>query len=80
MPVLTPLALMNANRTVAGVNVGHLWDQTAMLREELSSVVELWRAGAISPRVDSIYPFQDAAEAHRRLTDRGNVGKVILVP
>ena len=80
MPVLTPLALMNANRTVAGVNVGRLWSEAEMLHEELSNVVDLWHTGAISPRVDSIYPFDDATEAHRRLTDRANVGKVILVP
>ena len=28
IPLLTPLGLMNHNRTVSGVNIGHLWGQT----------------------------------------------------
>lgn len=80
VPLLTPLGLMNHNRTVSGVNLGHLWGEAAMLRAELAEVVELWRAGTIRPRVDSVFPFSQAAQAHRRLTDRRNTGKVVLVP
>ncbi|HEY3021490.1 MAG TPA: zinc-binding dehydrogenase [Solirubrobacteraceae bacterium] len=29
--------------------------------------------------MDAVYPFDAAAEAHRRLADRRNVGKVVLV-
>jgi NADPH:quinone reductase-like Zn-dependent oxidoreductase len=80
IPLLTPLGLMNSNRTVSGVHLGRLWGEVPMLRNELAAVLELWRAGAVKPRIDSVFPFTEAGEAHRRLTDRHNIGKVILVP
>jgi NADPH:quinone reductase-like Zn-dependent oxidoreductase len=80
VPVLTPIGLMSRNRSISGVNIGHLWERAAMLREELDALIGLWRAGKIKPRVDSVFPFADAAQAHRRITERRNVGKVVLVP
>lgn len=80
VPVFTPLGLMNANRSVSGVNIGHLWNRTALLREELEALLALWRAGRIRPRVDKVFPFDAAAQAHQRITERHNIGKVVLVP
>jgi synaptic vesicle membrane protein VAT-1 len=80
IPLLTPLQLMNQNRTVSGVNIGHLWGQIAALREELQAVLALWEQGAIKPHIDSTYPFAQAAAAHRRILQRQNIGKVILKP
>jgi len=80
VPVLTPFAMMNRNRTVSGVNLGHLWSRSDLLREELSALLDLWRTGAIKPRIDGVYPFAEAAAAHRRIGGRGNIGKVVLVP
>jgi NADPH:quinone reductase-like Zn-dependent oxidoreductase len=71
---------MARNRTISGVNIGHLWDERALLREEMEALVSLWRAGHIRPRVDAVFPFSDAVGAHRRITGRRNIGKVILVP
>jgi NADPH:quinone reductase-like Zn-dependent oxidoreductase len=71
---------MNRNRTISGVNVGHLWGQAAMLREELEALLVLWRAGQVRPRIDAVFPFASAAQAHQRITERRNVGKVVLVP
>jgi NADPH:quinone reductase-like Zn-dependent oxidoreductase len=80
VPVLTPLGLMNRNRSISGVNIGHLWGQVALLREELDALLVLWRAGQIKPRIDAVFPFAEAAGAHQRITERRNVGKVVLVP
>src|SRR2546421_3287675 len=80
VPVLTPLGLMDRNRTVSGVNLGHLWDRPDLLREELDALMARRPSGAIKPRIDGVYPFERAADAHRRLTERRNVGKVVLVP
>jgi synaptic vesicle membrane protein VAT-1 len=80
VPVLTPLGLMNANRSISGVNIGHLWGQLALLREELEALLGMWQAGQIRPRIDAVFPFASAAQAHQRLTERRNVGKVVLVP
>jgi NADPH:quinone reductase-like Zn-dependent oxidoreductase len=80
VPMLTPFGMMDRNHTVSGVNLGHLWERTDLLREELAALLDLWRAGAIRPRIDGVYPFARAGEAHRRLGERRNVGKVVLVP
>ena len=80
VPVLTPLGLMNRNRSISGVNIGHLWGRAAMLREELEALLGLWRAGQIKPRIDALFPFSSAAQAHQRISERRNIGKVVLVP
>jgi synaptic vesicle membrane protein VAT-1 len=80
MPRLTPLQLMNSNRTVSGVHIGRLWDQIAVLNAELREVLRLWENGAITPRIDATYPFEQAAEAHRRILGRQNTGKIVLTP
>jgi len=80
IPLFTPMSLMNDNRGVAGVNVGHLWHEMDMLKEELEAVLDLYRAGKIKPRVSDVVPFDRAADAHRIIQERRNVGKVVLVP
>jgi NADPH:quinone reductase-like Zn-dependent oxidoreductase len=80
MPRFSPIALMGDNRGVAGVNVGHLWGEAEMMKGELEALLVLYRQGAIRPRVDSVFPFDRAADAHRRIQERKNVGKVLLVP
>ncbi|HEX7745506.1 MAG TPA: zinc-binding dehydrogenase, partial [Micromonosporaceae bacterium] len=44
------------------------------------ALLALWRAGQIKPRIDAVFPFASAAQAHQRITERRNVGKVLLVP
>jgi NADPH:quinone reductase-like Zn-dependent oxidoreductase len=80
VPLLTPFAMMNRNQTISGVNLGHLWERSDLLSEELAALLGLWTAGAVKPRIDGVYPFEEAAAAHRRLGERQNVGKVVLVP
>jgi NADPH:quinone reductase-like Zn-dependent oxidoreductase len=80
IPLFTPVGLMDTNRSVAGVNVGHLWDETELLREELEALLALYREGRVRPHVDAVFPFAEAAAAHRRIESRKNVGKVVLVP
>jgi synaptic vesicle membrane protein VAT-1 len=80
IPLLTPLQLMNQNKTVGGVNIGRLWEQIATLREELQAVLALYDQGRISPHIDGSYPFTDAAAAHRRILQRQNIGKILLTP
>jgi NADPH:quinone reductase-like Zn-dependent oxidoreductase len=71
---------MNHNRTVSGVNIGHLWGEIAILSEELRAVLALWDAGRIKPHIDGVYPFTEAAAAHQRILRRQNVGKIVLRP
>jgi NADPH:quinone reductase-like Zn-dependent oxidoreductase len=80
IPLLTPVQLMNANKTVAGVHIGRLWDRMDLLSQELTEVLALWAAGTINPRIDGTYPFTKAADAHRRILSHGNTGKIVLIP
>jgi len=78
LPFFHPIRLMNDNKAVIGVNLGHLWDQVTMLRAELGSLVERWERGTIRPVLAATFPLADAASAHRYLQERRNVGKVVL--
>ncbi len=80
MPAFRPIGLMNDNRGVFGVNLGHLWDRAGELKEMLVEILKLVEAGQLDPIVDATYPFDRAAEAHRHLQSRKNFGKVLLVP
>jgi NADPH:quinone reductase-like Zn-dependent oxidoreductase len=80
MPRFGAVRLMNENKGVLGVNLGHLWQREAELGAMLREVVELVGRGVLDPIVDCEIPFAEAARAHERLQDRGNFGKVVLVP
>ncbi|HTP51963.1 MAG TPA: zinc-binding dehydrogenase [Anaeromyxobacteraceae bacterium] len=80
IPRFSPLRLVNDNRAVAGVHPGALWGEIELMGEELRAVLELFEQGRVHPRVDSVFPFARAADAHRRIQERKNVGKVLLVP
>lgn len=75
-----PVALINGNKGVLGVNMGRLWDEGERARGWLVRVLELWEQGVVRPHVHAAVPFAEAAEAHRILHRRENVGKVVLVP
>ena len=79
-PKFNPMTLMNENRGVAGLNVGHLWHRLDMLEPELAALIDLYRTGAIRPHIDSVHPFTEAAAAFGRLEHGKNVGKVLMVP
>jgi NADPH:quinone reductase-like Zn-dependent oxidoreductase len=79
-PRFNPFELLRDNRTVAGFHLARLWDRPELLGEALGAVADLWREGKIAPRIDSTCPFERAADAHRRMHERRNVGKVVLVP
>jgi NADPH:quinone reductase-like Zn-dependent oxidoreductase len=72
--------MMNANRGVHGVNVGHLWDDAARLRGMLGQIVALVEDGTFDPVVDRSFPFSRAADAHAYIQDHKNFGKVLLTP
>lgn len=77
---MNPITLMNRNQGVLGVNMGHLWHERDRVREWLQDLMQALEAGEIRPRVHAEVAFSDAAEAHRILHDRENLGKVVLVP
>ncbi len=75
---LNPVRLMNDNKAVAGVNLGRMWDETDRLEGWMRKLLALLAAGDIEPRIDRVYPAEEAGAAHLRLQQRQNVGKVLL--
>jgi NADPH:quinone reductase-like Zn-dependent oxidoreductase len=79
-PIFHPLQLMNANKGVFGINMGHLWDQGDLMTEVLGEISGMWERAEIDPVVDSTFPFERAADAHEQIGQARNFGKVVLVP
>jgi synaptic vesicle membrane protein VAT-1 len=75
-----PMSLINANKGVFGVNVGHLWGETDRIRGWGEQLLDLWAKGVIKPKIARSFKFDEAADAHHFIQDRKNIGKVLLVP
>jgi NADPH:quinone reductase-like Zn-dependent oxidoreductase len=78
MPSFNPLSLINRNRGVFGLNVGHLWDERPQLLPLMDLLMTELRAGRLQPIVARTFPLEKAAEAHRFIQSRANIGKVVL--
>ncbi len=77
---VNPISLMNENKGVMGVNMGHMWHEAERVSGWMSELIALWSAGVLRPVVHATVPFSQAAAAHRLLHDRQNFGKVLLTP
>jgi len=80
MPFFHPLSLMNRNRAVFGVNLGHLWHEQEKIRIWMDMVLRGVADGWARPHVDKAFPFDRAGEAHAYIEARSNIGKVVLTP
>jgi synaptic vesicle membrane protein VAT-1 len=79
-PRFHPLALMNRNRGVFGLNLGHMWNEAEKVSSWTREIVRGIHEGWIQPHVDHTFKFDQIAEAHKYIEARRNVGKVVLVP
>ncbi|HVL65824.1 MAG TPA: medium chain dehydrogenase/reductase family protein [Vicinamibacterales bacterium] len=77
-PRFDPLSMIHRNRGVFGLNVGHLWDERAQLLPVMEMLLAELRAGRLRPVVAKTFPLEKAADAHRFIQSRSNIGKVIL--
>ncbi len=77
-PRFNPLSLMNRNRGVFGLNVGHLWDERRHLAPLIEMLISELRAERLKPVVARTFPLERAGDAHRFIQSRQNIGKVVL--
>jgi NADPH:quinone reductase-like Zn-dependent oxidoreductase len=79
-PWFHALPLLNRNRGVFGLNLGHMWHEpekvAIWMRDILRGVEEGW----VQPYVDQAFSFDEAGKAHQYLEARKNIGKVVLIP
>ncbi|MEZ4220475.1 MAG: medium chain dehydrogenase/reductase family protein [Polyangiaceae bacterium] len=80
VPRFSPMKLMDANRTVSGVNMGHLFSERDLLLRHMQALMGLYEAGKIDPVLGGSYPFSRVTEAHAELEYGKNVGKIVLIP
>jgi NADPH:quinone reductase-like Zn-dependent oxidoreductase len=80
MPRFHPLGLLNKNRGVFGLNLGHMWHEPEKVTEWIEVILQGTEEGWIRPHVDKTFSFDEARAAHSYLESRKNTGKVVLVP
>jgi NADPH:quinone reductase-like Zn-dependent oxidoreductase len=80
MPRFNMVKQMSASKSVIGLNVLTLWDEFGSLEPWMEPLVSLIERGVIRPVVARTFPFDQARDAHRYLSDRRNIGKVVLTP
>ena len=78
VPKWSPIDTMQDNRMIAGVNMNGMWGRLDVVRSEMLSLIELYEGGHIKPMISETFPFEEAAEAHRYMEARKNVGKVVI--
>jgi NADPH:quinone reductase-like Zn-dependent oxidoreductase len=80
-PRFHPLSLVEPNLGIFGIHLLHLRNREDVLRGALSGIFARIVAGELKPVLDRSFPLTaaGAAEAHRYLHERRNVGKVVLV-
>ncbi len=80
MPWWKSLAMMNENKSVAGLNMLHWWEREGQLDRVTEPLMDDLKAGRLEPVVAEAFPFERAGEAHEFIAQRRNVGKVVLLP
>lgn len=80
MPRFNMIKQMSESKAVIGLNMLSLWKDRETLAPWIEPLRELMADGTIQPVVAGAFPFADAGEGHRMLTERRNLGKVVLVP
>ena len=80
MPWWKSLGVINENKGVFGLNMLHWWDREGNLDRVIDPLLSHLGEGRLRPVVAEAFPFDRAADAHRFIGERRNVGKVVLVP
>src|SRR6188508_1562303 len=77
-PRFNPMSMINRNRGVFGLHIGHLWDERRQLAPLMDMLISELSAGRLTPIVARTFPLERAADAHRFIQSRSNIGKVVL--
>jgi NADPH:quinone reductase-like Zn-dependent oxidoreductase len=71
---------MNENKSIAGLNMLTWWDREGNLDRITDPLLPMVEAGQLDPLVAETFTFDRAADAHRFIGERKNIGKVVLTP
>ncbi|HWM64690.1 MAG TPA: medium chain dehydrogenase/reductase family protein [Solirubrobacterales bacterium] len=80
VPWWKSLATMNENKGIFGLNMLTWWDREGNLDRVTEPLMADLEQGRLEPVVAEAFPFERAGEAHEFISERRNVGKVVLFP
>jgi NADPH:quinone reductase-like Zn-dependent oxidoreductase len=80
MPRFNLIKQMSESKAVIGLNMLSLWKDRGTLAPAFAPLRPLLEDGTIKPVVAGTFSFEDAGAAQTMITERRNVGKVVLVP
>jgi NADPH:quinone reductase-like Zn-dependent oxidoreductase len=80
MPRFNLIKQMSDSKSVIGLNVLSIWDEFQSADRWTGPLTEMLADGTIRPVVSESFAFDRAPDAHRFISERRNVGKVVLVP
>jgi NADPH:quinone reductase-like Zn-dependent oxidoreductase len=80
MPRPNLLKQLWASKGILGLSMPGLWEDRGSYGPFLDPLLPLIEDGTISPVIDTTFTFEQAPDAHRRMMERRNIGKVVLVP
>jgi NADPH:quinone reductase-like Zn-dependent oxidoreductase len=80
MPRFNMIKQMSESKAVIGLNMLSLWKDRQTLSPWIEPLRELMADGTVQPVVAGAFSFEEAGEAQRMITERRNVGKVVLTP
>ncbi|HVS29742.1 MAG TPA: zinc-binding dehydrogenase, partial [Solirubrobacteraceae bacterium] len=80
MPRFNMIKQMSASKAVIGLNMLTLWQDRGTLEPWITPLREMIDDGTIKPVVAESFALENAGDAHRFITERRNVGKVVLTP
>lgn len=73
-----PLPLIDQNLAVIGVHLGRMQGREALMKKEMDEILRMYQAGEVKPVIGKSFPLEQAADAHRFIHARLNIGKVLL--
>jgi synaptic vesicle membrane protein VAT-1 len=77
-PRFADLSTAAGNRGVFSLNLGHVWTERRFLHASMEALLTDFAAARLRAVVAKAFPLGRAADAHRYIEDRANVGKVVL--
>jgi NADPH:quinone reductase-like Zn-dependent oxidoreductase len=80
MPRFNMVKQMSESKAVIGLNMLSLWKDRGTLEPWIAPMRKLIDDGTVQPVVAESFSFEDAGAAQNMITERRNVGKVVLIP
>jgi NADPH:quinone reductase-like Zn-dependent oxidoreductase len=80
MPRFNMIKQMSESKAVIGLNMLSLWKDRGTLQPWIGPLREMLDDGTVKPVVAGAFSFEEAGAAQSMITERRNVGKVVLTP